>query len=270
MTPSRRSRFIAVLALTAVAVAGCSTVGRLNPFGGGDDKKEDVAEGQRISIVASDLQLTPAENLKGSDFYLPEAVAVDAWPLPGRTPEQSPENVDAAPGLKVVWRKSIGEGSSRGRHVTAPPVAADGLVFTMDGQATVSAFDAQTGAKRWSTDARPRENKRDREAFGGGLAYADGKLYVSSGYRFVAQLDARTGATGWRTRTDQPLHAAPTVSGGRVMAVAIDNTLMTFDAASGAPGWTYQALSEPARILAASSPAVSGETVVASFRSRIQ
>jgi outer membrane protein assembly factor BamB len=51
------------------------------------------------------------------------------------------------------------------------------------------------------------------------------------------------------------------------MVVAIDNTLLTFDAATGATGWTYQALSEPARILAASSPAVSGDTVVASFGS---
>jgi outer membrane protein assembly factor BamB len=42
---------------------------------------------------------------------------------------------------------------------------------------------------------------------------------------------------------------------------------MTFDAATGAVGWTYQALSESARILAASSPAVSGDTVVASFGS---
>jgi outer membrane protein assembly factor BamB len=51
------------------------------------------------------------------------------------------------------------------------------------------------------------------------------------------------------------------------MAVALDNTLLTFDAATGAPSWTYQALSEPARILAASSPAVSGDTVVATFGS---
>ena len=51
------------------------------------------------------------------------------------------------------------------------------------------------------------------------------------------------------------------------MTVALDNTLLTFDAATGAPGWTYQALSESARILAASSPAVSGDTVVASFGS---
>ena len=53
----------------------------------------------------------------------------------------------------------------------------------------------------------------------------------------------------------------------RVFAVAIDNTLLTFDTATGATGWTYQALSESARILAASSPAVSGDTVVAAFGS---
>jgi len=51
------------------------------------------------------------------------------------------------------------------------------------------------------------------------------------------------------------------------MVVALDNSLLTFDSATGEPGWTYQALSEPARILAASSPAVSGDTVVASFGS---
>ena len=51
------------------------------------------------------------------------------------------------------------------------------------------------------------------------------------------------------------------------MAVAVDNTLLTFETATGAPSWTYQALSEPARILGASTPAVSGDTVVAAFSS---
>jgi outer membrane protein assembly factor BamB len=104
-------------------------------------------------------------------------------------------------------------------------------------------------------------------AFGGGLAVSEGKLIVTSGYRFVAQLNADTGAVLWRTQTEQPIHAAPTISGGRVFVVSIDNTLLTFDFATGDEGWTYQALSEPARILAASSPAVSGDTVVAAFGS---
>ena len=83
----------------------------------------------------------------------------------------------------------------------------------------------------------------------------------------MAQLDAATGAVGWTKPTAEPIHAAPTVTAGRMVVVGIDNTLMTFDTATGAPGWTYEGLSEPARILAASSPAVSGDTVVAAFGS---
>ncbi|HEY3694966.1 PQQ-like beta-propeller repeat protein [Phenylobacterium sp.] len=263
---TRRLRLTALLLVAAFAASGCSTVGRLNPFHG-KDKNKEVAEGPRIPVVADDQKLEVAATLKGAPFSLPEAVAVSEWPLPGRTLEQSTENVAAAPNLSVAWRRGFGRGSGRGVHVTAPPVAADGKVFVMDGEAGVSARDAQTGGEVWHVNLRPGEDKRDKEAFGGGLAYADGKLYVSSGYRLVAQLDARTGAVGWRTRTEQPVHAAPTVAGGRVMVVAIDNTLLTFDATTGAPGWAYQALTEPARLLAASSPAVSGDTVVASFGS---
>jgi outer membrane protein assembly factor BamB len=254
--------------VAALGASGCSTLGHLNPFhGGGGESKETAAQGERISIVPAGDRLEVSEALKGQDFALPPPVTVSDWPLPGGTPAQSVEHVDAAPSLEVAWRRSIGRGSTRGYYVTAPPIAAGGRIFVLDAEAGVSAHDARTGAQIWRTNIRPTDNRRDREAFGGGIAYVDGKLYVASGYREVVQLDAGSGALGWRTRTEEPIHAAPTVSNGRVMVVAIDNTLLTFDAATGAPGWTYQALSEPARILGASSPAVGGETVVASFGS---
>ena len=69
-------------------------------------------------------------------------------------------------------------------------------------------------------------SKRNHEAWGGGLAYADGKIYVSSGFREVVQLDARTGGMGWRTRTDAPVHAAPTVADGRVFVVDVNDELL--------------------------------------------
>ena len=264
MTPSHKS-FLAVVLIAALGVSGCATVSKYNPF-----KKTapaEVAEGERISIVAADETLTPAEALKGVDFSIPPAAAMADWPLPGGTPEQSTENIEAAPALTVAWRKDIGQKTKGGKFVTAPPIAAGGRIFTMDSEAEVSAHDAKSGSEVWRVNLRPTDNRRDKEAFGGGIAFAGGKLYVTSGYRQVAQLDAATGAIGWRVSTEEPIHAAPTVVGGRVMVVALDNTLMTFDAASGAPGWTYQALSESARILSASSPAVQGDTVVASFGS---
>lgn len=266
MIPLRRTSLIAVLA-ASMAVAGCSTVSRLNPFGGGGDEPQEVAsEGERIPIVGAESTVQVSEAIAGQDFTLPAPAPRAEWPLPGGSPEQAVEHVEAGQGLSIAWRQRFGEGSERGKHVTAPPIMADGKVFVMDGTANVSARDAQSGREIWRTELRST-NKRDREAFGGGLAYAGGKVYVTSGYRLVVQLDAATGAVGWRRETEQPVHGAPTVAGGRVMAVSIDNTLLTFEAATGEPSWTYQALSEPARVLGASSPAVAGDTVVAAFGS---
>ncbi len=267
MTTLRRNGLLALMLTVSVAATGCSTVGRINPFNKEKDgPKETASEGQRVAVVAFDDKVEAAEGLKGADFFLPDPKPISEWALPGATPEQSVEHVAAGGALDVAWRKGFGQKSNRGAHVTAPPVAVNGKIYVMDGEARVSAMDAQSGATVWSVDLRP-SSKRDKEAFGGGLAIADGKLYVTSGYRFVAELNADTGAVVWKKPTEQPIHGAPTVSGGRMFAVAIDNTLMTFDAATGVEGWNYQALSESARILAASSPAVSGDTVVAAFGS---
>jgi outer membrane protein assembly factor BamB len=264
----RRNTILAAVAVAALGVAGCSTVSRLNPFDKKDDAPAETAgEGQRISIIPADQLLEPAEALKGVDFALPPPVKVDAWPLPGGSAEQSMGAVDAAANLDVSWRKNFGQGTKRGRYVTAPPIAADGKVFVMDADGRVVAMDARSGSQVWRTGTNPGDNKRDKLGFGGGMAYADGKLYVASGHRQVLQMDAKTGAVGWRAKTSEAIHGAPTVSGGRVFAVALDNTLLTFDAATGAPSWNYQALAESARILSASSPAVSGDTVVAAFGS---
>jgi outer membrane protein assembly factor BamB len=265
MTPSRKTLAAAVL-VALVGLGGCSTVERINPFKGKGPPQE-TAEGERISIVADDQKLEPAEALKGVDFALPPTQPVNDWPLPGDNPEQLTPNAEGSAGLSIAWRRSFGQGSKEGSQVEAPPVEAGGKVFVMDGVAQVSAIDARSGQVVWRTSIRPNDNRRDREGCCGGLAFADGKLYATSGFREVVQLDAGSGRLGWRTRTEEPIHGAPTVAGGRVYAVALDNTLMTFDAASGQAGWTYQALSEPARILRASSPAVEGDTVVAAFGS---
>lgn len=267
-----RSRGVraALLVAAAVSVTGCSMVPRLRvPFISSNtgEAARGRLPGERVSIIAFEQKVTPADALKGQDFNLPSPQPIGDWPLPGATPEQSVEHVQAADNLSIAFRTRFGDGSKRGRQVTAPPVIADGKVFVMDADGDISARNAQTGREVWRNTSIKSQSRRDRAAFGGGMAYSDGKLYVTSGYRLVAQLDAATGATGWRHEVDQAIHGAPTLAGGRVMAVAIDNQLMTFDAATGEQGWTYQALSEPSRILAASSPAVSGDTVVAAFGS---
>ncbi len=270
MTPQSTSlRAGAALALAAsLALAGCNTlsaVGSLNPFHG-KAKASTAARGTRIPVVASEDQLKVSDSLKGQDFALPSPTPLADWPLPGGTPAQSVEHVDAAPNFVVAWRRPIGRKTTRRAHITAPPIAAGGRIFVMDAEAEVSAHDARTGATIWRTNIMPH-SRRGKLAFGGGVAFANGTVYASSGYREVVALDAATGALRWRSSVDAPLHAAPTVFGDRVYVEDVNDELFAFDTATGNQVWTYQALTEPARILAATSPAVDGDTLIASFAS---
>ena len=266
---SRRTLSVALMA--SVALSACSTVGRVNPFHGREHPQREVgtradARANRIPVVALNDQLKVSDTLKGQDFFIPQPAPMTSWPTPGGTLEQSVENVAAAPDFQIAWRRSIGLSSTRRRHVTAPPIAAGGRIYVMDGVANVSAHDSKTGAVLWRRNIMPK-SRRNHEGWGGGLVWSDGKIYASSGFREVVQLDAATGQIGWRTATDAPIHAAPTVAGGRVYAADVNDEMLAFNAADGTQVWTYQALTEPARVLAASSPAVSGETLVSSFAS---
>jgi outer membrane protein assembly factor BamB len=260
-------RALAIAAALSVGLSGCQTIGGL--FNGGGNKSV-ASQGERIPVLPPEDQVTPSAALKGQDFSLPAPQAVAEWPLPGGTPEQSVEHPAAAPELRIAWRAGLGvAGLNRKHFVTAPPVMAEGKVFAMDGQADVSAHDALTGRRLWQVNVQPRgrDDRRDRDAYGGGVAYAGGKLFVTSGYRLITALDAKTGKILWTTRTDEPLHGAPNVSDGRIFTVTLDDQLLAFDADKGQQLWNYQAIIEPARMLAASSPAISGETVVTGFAS---
>jgi outer membrane protein assembly factor BamB len=261
----RRGAPYAALALAALSLTACNTVSRLNPFHGRSHQTH-AEPGERISLLELNDQLKVSESLKGQDFFLPPPESRADWPLPGGSAEQSVEHVAAGADLTIAWRRTFGEAENRARHVTAPPIVAENKVFVMDGMANVSAHDAETGAQLWRVNLEPK-SKREKEGFGGGLAYQDGKVYATSGFRLVAQIDAKSGRVDWLTHTDSPIHAAPTVADGKVIVVDVDDQLLTFNTADGTPSWNYEALAEPARVLSASSPAVFGDTVVASFAS---
>ncbi len=248
-------------------VSACGTVRNALPFGlGGPDQPASTAsEGTRISVLQFDQQLAPSAALAGRDFFLPGPVAVTTWSSPGGSPENLNEHVIAAPEFTVGWRRSVGSGSARDRQVMSPVVADNGRVFVMDGESTVSALDARTGAVAWKVNVKPEG--RERGGFGGGVAVGGGKVFVASGYRTMTALDQATGAVLWQSRVDSPLHGAPTVSGSRVYVIDVDNLLIAFNVNTGQQDWAFRGIVEPARILRASSPAVTGDTVIAPFSS---
>jgi outer membrane protein assembly factor BamB len=273
---------VVLLSGLAATVASCGTVRNALPFGlgGSDAPRATATQGERISVLEFEQQLAPSAALSGRDFFIPGPQAATAWTQPGGNAENSVEHVIAAPDFAVAWRRNVGAGSSRTRQVMAPVVADNGRVFVLDGEATVSALDAGSGAVAWKTSIKPdeREGRRSRFSlglgggstgggFGGGVAVGGGRVFVSSGYRVVTALDQASGAVVWSTPVDVPIHGAPTVSGNRVFVVDVENQIQAFDATTGVQDWSYRGIPEPARLMRASSPAVVGDTVIAPFSS---
>ena len=273
---------VALLCGVAAAVASCGTVRKVLPFGlgGADAPQATASEGERISVLEFEQQLAPSAALSGRDFFLPAPQPATAWTQPGGNAENSVEHVIAAPDFAVAWRRDIGSGSSDTRQVMAPVVADNGRVFVMDGEATVTAVDSSDGSVAWKVNVKPDEKEFQRSifsfglggsstggGFGGGVAVGGGKVFISSGYRTVTAVDQATGAVLWTTPVDVPIHGAPTFSGSRIFVVDVENQMFALDVNTGQQVWSYRGIPEPARIMRASSPAVTGDTVIAPFSS---
>lgn len=276
---------LALICGLAASVAACGTVRRSLPFNLGrvEEPRAVASEGERISVLDFEQRLAPSAALSGRDFFLPGPQAATAWTQPGGNAENAVEHVIAAPDFAIAWRRNIGVGSGPTRQVMSPVVAANGRVFVMDGESSVTAVDAGTGAVIWKVNLKPEGREPGSGilglplistgggalsgGFGGGVAVGGDRLFVSSGYRTMTALNVATGDVIWRQDVDVPIHGAPTVAGGRVFVIDIDNQLLAFDVNTGEPSWAYRGIAEPARLMRASSPAVTGDTVIAPFSS---
>src|SRR3546814_13822371 len=89
----------------------------------------------------------------------------------------------------------------------------------------------------WSSDVCSSDlltpHGEEAGAIGGGLAYYDGKLFVSTGYGDVLALQPSTGKLFWVAELKLPIRGAPTVDGGRVFVITLDNKLNALKPATG-------------------------------------
>lgn len=143
--------------------------------------------------------------------------------------------VSASDGKTVHWKQSIGPFSYAG------PVVDDNLVFDSgslsNDYAVLFAFDAQTGAQRWSyTDAEvPGEFQEP--------SVVNGVVFVAS-YSKLFALNEQTGGLKWSVALGQngplfSINGSPLVVNGVVYAGGNDGKWYAFDAASGKTLWSF-------------------------------
>ncbi|WP_082108778.1 PQQ-like beta-propeller repeat protein [Azospirillum thiophilum] len=246
--------------LLAVLLGGCDTVDSW--FG---KTAEPPLPGKRLAILQRERKVEPDAQLAGVAVTVPAQTVNAAWSQPGGTTDHALGNLALSATPSDAWRADIGSGSSSSRALLGTPVIADGRIFAMDADSHVSALNERSGQSLWRVDTRP-ENERGG-ATGGGVAYADGRLYAATGFAEVLAMEPATGKVLWRKRIAGPVRGAPTVAGGRVLVVTLDNQLLALSTDDGAVQWSHQGILESAGLLGAASPAATGTLVVAPYSS---
>ncbi|WP_237437370.1 PQQ-like beta-propeller repeat protein [Alteraurantiacibacter aestuarii] len=261
MLPSlARLRAAGTIAVSAMVLSACSI------FGGGDDSPNTPSVGNRqpiLSRIASDVSADP--ELASIAVVLPTPETNVDWPQAGRTASKASGHVTLAAAPARAWTVDIA-GSSKTRRLAAAPVIGDGKLFVVDSDGVIHAFDAATGARRWSHRIQVSGDLNDA-TFGGGATFFDGKVFATSGTGDVVALDANSGDEQWRKKPAGPLRGSPTVAFNAVYVMTQDNQIHALAIADGAPLWQDAASSSQSGVFGVAAPAAGQGTIVAGYSS---
>jgi len=279
-----KSRIASTLVLSIVAgiaLSGCGST--YNTVAGWFDREtKSKIQGERISIIASEQQLSSDPMLAAVKMDLPPPKKNAEWRQPGGTPDNVTGNLMADGPLEQVWSASAGKGTDDDSRLTAPPIVAGGLIYVLDAETHVFAFEAQTGKPVWDKSLAPESTAaaaswynifgasnaiNPAKGFGGGIAYDNGKLFAATGFGNVIALEAKTGKQLWSVNTVVPVHSAPVVVDGRIYVITQENETQALDANDGHRLWDHHGTVESAAILSSASVGVSGDTVVVPYSS---
>ncbi|HEX5080097.1 MAG TPA: PQQ-binding-like beta-propeller repeat protein [Geminicoccaceae bacterium] len=242
----------------ALLLAGCSAG---SWFGGSEDPP---LPGERIPVMLLEREVTADPGLADLPIRLPPPERNASWPQSGGLSSHAFHHLAANDDLRLAWSADIGAGSAGSGQLLARPVVAEGRVYTMDAEGTVTAFDTRNGNLVWRYEPA---DLADEVEIGGGLAYDGGWLFATLSSGTVVGLNASTGTEAWHQSLLLPLRAAPTVADGRLLVLTADNQLYALDGATGQPLWRHTGFFEGAGLLGGPSPAVGNSVVVVPYSS---
>ena len=256
---ARRILTVPLVAVLAVSLGACGVIG------GNKKAKSTPTLGKRMPVLSrieSGAKVDPS--LASVAVVLPTAETNPEWTQPGGNAGKSYGNLALAANPTKAWTARIA-GSKPSERLAAAPVIGGGQLFAFDTAGAVHAFDATTGAEKWTV--RLRMEKNNSSLFGGGVSYADNKVYVTTGLGEVAALDATNGTQIWRVKPAGPLRGSPTIAFDAIYVMTQDNAIVALNAADGKALWNESGSQATAGVFGVAAPAAGQGTVIAGYSS---
>ncbi len=146
---------------------------------------------------------------------------------------------------KVLWDKSVGDGSGDYFSRLTPAVAND-TVYSASRAGDVFAFDEKTGEQRWHVDLSDIGNERAfwdsrvSALLSGGPVAGSNKIFIGSESGKVFALAADSGELIWQADIKGEIIASPAVDSGVVVVNTASGIMKAFNADDGEELWKIE------------------------------
>ena len=258
--PATKTKTRLTAAVALVLMAGLSGCGILK----GKGKPATPTVGNRVAILSrvdTSAKIDPA--LDGVAVVLPPATENAEWAQAGGTANKSYGNLALAANPSLAWAARIA-GSTKKQRLAAAPVVSGGMLFVMDTDGVMHAFDAKTGTARWSKSFQIKGDGSS-SIYGGGASVADDRVYVTTGLGEVAALSAATGEQVWKVKPAGPLRGSPTIAFGSVFVMTQANQIVALNAADGVQVWNAAASVGQTGVFGVAAAAAGQGTIIAGY-----
>ena len=253
---------ISVILITIIL----NSCGSVSNFFGGEDIDKDRIQGDRISILSLEKNLSSDPQLRDNRVVIPRPVMNSSWPYPGGSIDNSLHNLVGPEYLNQTSKFNIAKGSSKNAFLLSSPIIVNEKIYSLGSDSKVKSYDLKTKRKLWQKDMSVKKEKK-KEGFGGGISYEKGTIFVTNGFGNVIALDANSGEEIWKINIRIPIRSAPIAFDNVVYVISHDNQVFALNSLNGEVLWNHRGILESASVLSSNSVSIDGGLVFVPYSS---
>ena len=243
-----------------------NSCGSVSNFFGGEDIDKDRIQGDRISILSLEKNLSSDPQLRDSRVIIPNAVRNSSWPYPGGSIDNSLHNLIGPEYLNQISKFNIAKGSSKNAFLLSSPIIVNGKIYSLGSDSKVKSYDLKTKKRLWQKDMSMKKEQK-KEGFGGGISYENGMIFVTNGFGNVIAMDANNGEEIWKINIRIPIRSAPISFDNKVYVISHDNQVFAINSLNGDILWNHRGILESASVLSSNSVSIDGGLVFVPYSS---
>lgn len=154
------------------------------------------------------------------------------------------------------WQRNTGAGQDA-RYQRLQPTVVDGIIYTVDVNGVVAAWDAKSGKRLWKNDLDV--------AVGGGIGVFEGMGFIGTLDGHVVAVDLADGSLKWKAKTSSEVVSVPQANSSVVIAQAIDGRVFAFNFDDGSLRWNYDHSVPVLSLRSNAAPLITNDNVYIGF-----